>query len=364
MIHSMKLKSHFQSLLGSILLSMLFLVSCEENKERTLLRLESRIYQTPDSVHTVLQAMNTTGLSSEQMIRFQLLNIIYNDIDNNLPHSDSIINTIIDYYESNIDKGRLFLAYSLKGKILLKSHLYLPASDCFQQAEAYLSYCREDYAKLLLYSQMVHLYHFKEMKEEELQAVQKELYYASRLNNNLHKIRAWYDYSNYYRSVNNPTRAISVLKQALALSHGYDSYKMRIYNDLADLYIDEKRPDVALYFLNLASVVKGTHPKTESLKARAFTIKKQSDSAEYYYSRSIDQLKLRYKVSALYDLYKIKKDQSLNKEAFEFLELHVTHRDSLDISLKEKRLENLMDIKEYQKQRKLVVKNQMDLIPI
>lgn len=359
------MKREILLLLMASILCTIFLISCKNSEtHKVLLRLESRIFQKPDSVYSVLQGMNERNFSDDESTLYALLNLVYADISNKLPDSDSIINTIIEYYEHETDNERLFLTYSLKGKILFNKHYYLPASDCFQKAELHLSYCKDNYAKFLLYSQMAHIYHFKDMRDDECEAVKKELCYADSLGNNRCKIRALKDYSIYYHGIGDVSHAISLLKHAFFISDDNELTKMKLCHDIARLYLEEQNPDSALCFVNLAPGLLDNeiYHEVENLKARAFALKKMSDSAEYYYNKSIAKLDLPCKVAALYDLYNIKYNQSLNKEAFDFLRMHVVYRDSLDALLKEKRIERLIDIQEYKKQKVLAANTKMELV--
>ena len=320
-----------------------------------LLGLEPVARQSPQAVLHQLQQINLQKLSDRSEALYYLLQMQCADALGQTVKGDSLINISLDYYLSQEDSARIFQAYYLRGRIFHKAKYLIEATGSYKHAKAYENEASDLYTKYFLYWYMGKIYHFKNMREEEEQATLEAYNCAWELNDSVLMARASQGMAEWYRSRKDYRGEMDYLNQALKILPANEAGVMAgLYEDLAVNYQSRNEPDSALLFIGYAEKLESRKRRNVAIrymKAYSYFQLGKQDSAFAWLKNSLEGLDLNTRVQAYYDLYKLEEGLHREREASDFLRLHVVHRDSLDQSQREDFLERLRGIEAYQQQR-------------
>ena len=124
--------------LSYLLLSLLFLMGCNDNKHITesLHRAEALMNENPDSAWTLL---NTVSLDEMEQNRTRALYaLLYTQAQDKKyidETDDSLISIAVDYYCDTDDIRHKFLSFYYKGRVYTNAKDYLNAMTCYMEAE-------------------------------------------------------------------------------------------------------------------------------------------------------------------------------------------------------------------------------------
>lgn len=338
-----------------IILGVLSLFRQGDKDYKNLMELESMARQSPRMVLHRLQQINLQKLSDQSEALYYLLQTQCTDALGQTVKGDSLINLALDYYLAQEDSARIFQAYYLRGRIFHKAKYLIEAAGSYKYAKAYENETSDLYTKYLLNRYMGKIYHFKNMWEEEKKATLEAFDCARKLDDSVLMARASQGMAEWHRSRKDYRGEMIYLNRALEiLPYNETRVMASVYKDLAENYQRQNKPDSALFFIECAEKLEVRRQKilvNHYMKAYIYFQLQRQDSAFAYLKNSLDSLDLNTRVKAYYDLYRLEAGVHRDREAYEFLRLHVLHRDSLDENQREDFLERLRGIEAYQQQR-------------
>lgn len=302
-----------------------------------------------------LRKMDVDRFSSREKALYYLLFFRSRKEQKQIFLADSLINVSIQYYKKRNDSLRLFQAYYLKGQICDQLHDFIEAFENYQKAKDYSVATGDNRIKSQINHRLGEIYHFKMMDEEERIAKKDELKYALLENDTLLISRALRCQAKMYDNLSDSDLHLELLNQAWKMVPSDNSeLASGILRDLCQGYLNVRELDSALYYANKAidmgkereDLFLGYH-----LKAEAYYLLNQNDSAEYYFKRSLASQNLKVKVSTFYDLYELARGQGDKEGALRYLELHIQYRDSLRQGRREDFLDNLQNIQAYKREK-------------
>ena len=210
--------------------------------------------------------------------------------------------------------------------------------------------------KYLLNQIMGKIYHFKKMYEDEKKAKEEAVRYAQLLKDSLFIGQSLFQMAKYYNVVNNYECSIKELQRAKQIMPAANYKELASINaELSRNYLSYNKTDSSLYYINLALQMVNdsvTLYDYYNLKADAFFKLAQNDSAEYYFSHSLESRNLLMKVTTFYDLALLNEQRGDKNQVLKYLKSHIRYRDSLDLSRKEGFIDHLQNIQAYKRQKK------------
>ena len=164
-------------IIGFILLANVFACQRETTYPLAMQQAESLMNIRPDSTLYLLQGMadNVSTLPEEAQMYYHLLTIQAKDKQYITHTSDSLINSIVSFYEDYDDNDRLMMAYFYQGSTYRDMNNAPRALKAFHQA---IDAGKETDNLTLLgqtYGQMGTLFSYQELYDEALEAKQKAL---------------------------------------------------------------------------------------------------------------------------------------------------------------------------------------------
>mgnify|MGYP006326981207 FL=1 len=295
---------------------------------------ESLMNTCPDSALYLLQNMedSVSTLPKETQIYYHLLTIQAKDKQYITHTSDSLINSIVSFYEDYHDNDRLMLAYYYQGSVYRDMNDAPRALKAFQQVVDLNIPDNDLLAKT--YNQMGSLFMYQGLYDEVIRVNRKaiELYLSSgkedKISYALRDIARMYDVKEQKDS------ALFYYKEAYntAWANG-DSLKFYdIQGELGGFYY--KINEIAL----AKSIFQSLGSKTKKINGShiypfiAYIYKKENmaDSAYYYFQKTLKEGNIMQRYNTYYELAQLEASRNKYPQAMDYLRRHAQLKDSID----------------------------------
>lgn len=245
----------------------------------------------PDSAILFLKDMkeeiDTEPKASQ--IYYQLLCLKANDKAYIRHTSDSLILSIVDYYEHKKKKAHLPEAYYYAGRVYRDLEDAPQALDYFQKAIA-ASQGSTNYRLISrIYSQMGTLFSYQKMQQEALDMFQKSYQYDELAKDSLGMTFSLRDIARTYRKDNLIDSSLCYYKRSYELANilKHTTLMSMIQNQMASLYIQLKEYDLAQNALqpSLSNLHEPSKSSVYSIASELYHQTGKVDSAIYYYEK-------------------------------------------------------------------------------
>ena len=262
--------------------------SCSPNRtsENYLIEIDSLTYHYPDSAILCLKEL--VNSIKEQSIDIQkyyhLLTIKANDKAFIKHTSDSLILSLISYYEKN--KGMLLAeAYYYAGRVYSDLYDAPKALDYFQKAAELLDGSTNYKLQKVVYSQMGHLLLYQDVYDEAMKAFRRAYHYCSLLGDQIGMIKnlctIGETYTGYGRADSAMCYFQKAYKKAVMLNHEELVGKTNLY--ISELYNQLEQFDSARAIIKTYNAP--SNMTYNEIVGEMYYGINQLDSAAYYYKK-------------------------------------------------------------------------------
>ncbi|MEY8486643.1 tetratricopeptide repeat protein [uncultured Parabacteroides sp.] len=301
-----KLLLHITSLVSIVLF--LFMSACNNHPQAPmLLEAEKIIEEQPDSALSILNKIeNVNQLSEKDHATYCLLLTQAQDLNYITHTSDSLIKIAATYFEKNKDKPCSMLAYYYLGRV--NSDL----QDALQAQEYYLKALEigddsKDYTLLIkIYNNLGTLYAYQDINDMALPMYKKVLSYLELKPDSVKTAFALRNIARIFSQTHQLDSAITYYKKAISFSTPKN--KAAILIDLGNLYLNAKKYDIALRYMNEA-ITLTTNKKTllpiYLSKGELFIAINNMDSAKSNLNRCINSSNIYTQAGALHLLAQV-----------------------------------------------------------
>ena len=239
-------------IIGFILLANIFACQRETTYPLAMQQAESLMNTHPDSALYLLQNMadDVSTLPEEAQMYYHLLTIQAKDKQYITHTSDSLINSIVEFYEDYDNNDRLMLAYYYQGRVFRDMNDAPRALKAFQQAEKFKFINSELLTKV--YSQMGYLFSYQGLYDEAIRVNKACVNIYRNLKQENKEYFALRDIARAYEAKEMEDSALHYYKECYNIvSENKDSVKLQnILSDLGRLYYNigktEKAKDILL----------------------------------------------------------------------------------------------------------------------
>ena len=292
----------------------------------------------PDSALHQLQGMADTlaMLSDEAQMYYHLLTIQAKDKQYITHTDDSLINSIVSFYEDSGDKDRLMLAYFYQGSTYRDMNDAPRALKAFQQAVDLKVPNLDLLAKT--YNQMGTLFMYQGLHDEVIRANRKaiELYLLQGKRNKISYFLR--DIARMYSAKEMADSALYYYKEACqtALADGDSNRYYGIFGELGGYHYKKGRTDEAKRILLKAEKESNQTNKSHIYinLGNIYEENQQWDSAYHYYEKVLVNGNIHKKCYTYYNLGWMESRKGNHLKAMEHMKQYVLLKDSID-SIKE-----------------------------
>ena len=339
-------------IIGLILLANIFACQRETTYPLAMQQAESLMNTRPDSALYLLQGMadSVTTLPEETQMYYHLLTIQAKDKQYITHTSDSLINSIVSFYEDYDDNDRLMMAYYYQGSVYRDMNDAPRALKVFQQV---VDLDIPNYDLLAkAYNQMGTLFMYQGLYDEVIRVNKKaiELYLSQGKKNNFsYSLR---DIARMYDAKNMPDSVLFYYKEACntALANKDTARYYGILGELGAYYYEIGKTDSTKQILRFVEKQPLLHNKTHIYTRLGDLYKddNQLDSASYYYSKNLSQSNIRNIYYAYRGLYEIEKQKTNYKQAQEYIDKALLLKDSIELITKTEDVARINALYNYQ----------------
>lgn len=286
-----------------VIILFLFMGACHNHPQAPmLLEVEKIIEEQPDSALSILNKIeNINQLSEKDHATYCLLLTQAQDLNYITHTSDSLIKIAATYFEKSNDKQHSMLAYYYLGRV--NSDL----QDALQAQEYYLRALEigedsKDYTLLIkIYNNLGTLYAYQDINDMALPMYKKVLSYLELEPDSVKTGFALRNIARVFSQTQQLDSAIIYYKKAISFSTPKN--KASILIDLGNLYLNAKKYDSALRYMNEATTLT-TNKKTllpiYLSKGELFIAINSIDSAKNYINRCINSSNIYTQAGALH----------------------------------------------------------------
>lgn len=262
----------------------------------------------PDSVVTLLKSISDDMQQAPGFVqmRYKLLTIKANDKAYITHTSDSLILSLVDYYEHGGDPAYLGEAYYYAGSTYRDLGDAPRALEYYQKALDAMPGDENLKVKSKVYAQMGELFSYQYLYRNAIMAYQQAYNYNISHNDTVGQIFNLRDMGFAYRGLDKPDSTLVLLNEAhkLALMINNQQMDNRITSQMASLYIRLGDLEKAKSYIQ-SSLEKPSRSNISSVYSIAgdiYYLLGQIDSAAYYYQTLIDYGTIYAKRDAYYNL--------------------------------------------------------------
>lgn len=329
-------KSILRFALAFVLISV-GMISCEKDAvfPDTMKKAEVIMTTYPDSALSLLRRMNDTINEMPVAVRmcYNLLLLKAEDKCHISQTSDSLINQIINYYQSKEDKNRLVESYYMKGRICRDLQDAPKALKYFQKALE-LNIHNSNYSLLSrIYMQIGYLYSYQDVFESAIPMFQNALYYMNLDKDSISMPFPLRDIARIYNVNGERDSAVYYYLNAYELSHKVGNTRTE-YTSLSELggtYLDMELYDLALNSLyNSLEISLDYNPYAiYEMFGELYMKINQLDSSRYYLNKSLKSSDIYIKSGAYSSLLLLEENSGNYKEAVKYNQLYRQSQDSI-----------------------------------
>lgn len=318
---------------------------------------DSLVNYNPDSATILLEHLKEriTSEPKNTQMYYWLLTIKAKDKTYITHTSDSLIKTVVEYYEDKKDKKRLPEAYYYAGRVYRDLGDAPQALDYLQKAMETLKESTDYELTSLIQSQMGMLFLYQHIFDKSLDAFKKAHHYAELSKDSASLVftlrdigRAFTGMSNadstlyYYikaeqiaREINN-TYLISIINQEVT----------NIYTQLGDYTKAQDAIQASL------CDTKRYKPADYTVFANLYYETGKIDSAQYYYTKLLSIGNYSHKQGAYKGLAQIARQQGKYAEALNYIDKYLTYTDSIQKQINAEAVQKVNALYNYQLREK------------
>ena len=299
-----------------------------------ILQAENCMNTSPDSALTLLQEITDSiaDYPEEVQMYWHLLTIQAKDKQYIVHTSDSLINSIVEFYEGCGDKEKLMMAYYYQGSVYRDMNDAPRALKCFQKAEKVQTSNWDLLTKI--YSQMGYLFAYQGLHDEAIQVNKKSIYIYKLQNKENKTSYAWRDIARMYKAKGQQDSASFYYKHACQIALA-DKDSARFYNMLGEIggyYCQLGKNDSAKLILKYTERQPLIRNKRHihAMLGYVYRIENNLDSACYYYWKTIEYGDIRNTYYSYKNLYDAEVQKGNYRQAAIYIDKALTLKDSID----------------------------------
>lgn len=337
----------------SFYLIILCLYACNDSYPKIILEVEDIIKVHPDSALVILDSLKQDIAKESESARMYY-NLLLTEARDRcyVPHtSDSLMASVVSYYEKKNDTEKLVKAYYYMGRVYADLQDSSTALTFFHKALD-ASEGIKDYILLgRIYSQMGTLFAYEELTEDVLQTYRKAYYYFQLGKDSLTSAYALRDLGRAFNLLEMPDSCLYYYKKAskLADNNGDRERELNILQELASFYIERDKYGEAL------EILRKTHGKWYNSKDPDYGIWGdyyrgigQKDSAMHYFKKGIGHGNIYADQGAYWNLYELEKETGNYEKALSYLETYTEYSDSIHSLTDTESLRKIQALYDYQ----------------
>ena len=313
-----------------------FLTSCTTPIAYTsvMVQAESLMSTRPDSALTLLEGMtdSISNYPEETQMYWHLLTIQAKDKQYIVHTSDSLINSIVKFYEGYGDKAKLMMAYYYLGSVYRDMNDAPRALKAFQQT---LDIDYPDYdLQVKAYSQMGTLFAYQKLYDEAIKVNRKFIDIYTKQGKAKKATYAWRDIARMYGSKNQPDSALYYYQNAdqIALADKDTTRYHEILSELGGYYCRLGKNDSAKLILKYAEQQPSIRDKRHihAMLGYVYKVENKLDSACHYYWKTLAYGDIRNAYHSYKNLYDAEVQRGNYRLATEYIDKALTLKDSID----------------------------------
>ena len=270
-----------------------FIVSCSQKKTNKdfLIQIDSLTYHDPDSailcLHNLSDSMNNVSLDIQMY--YKLLTIKANDKAFIKHTSDSLVLSVVSYYEKTKDIHHLAEVYYYAGRVYSDLYDAPKALDYFQKAAELLDGSTNYKLQKVVYSQMGHLLLYQDVYDEAMNAFRRAYHYCSLLGDQIGMIKnlctIGETYTGYGRADSAMCYFQKAYKKAEMLNHEELVGKTKLY--ISELYNQLEQFDSARAIIKTYNAP--SNMTYNEIVGEMYYGINLLDSAAYYYKKVVEE---------------------------------------------------------------------------
>lgn len=289
-MHTVSMKQIAYSLL--ILLVSVFCSCRHRSYPSELATADSLCLSNPDSAVDYLNRIRTILPDQSEAIRmyYNLLSVKAHDRAYQYHESDSLIQQVLAYYESEGDMHLLPEAYYYAGRVYYTRQDVPQALDYYQKClESIKDKHPDSWIKGRVYSQMAYIFMHQNMHKEALYYLKKVYEYDKLRNDSLSMVYDLKDLAYTYQCITRPDSSLYYYRQGYALAGKLNNLPLMhsIQANIAALYVSQNRFEEAKECLiPLLTHLEGIDSSAVySIAADIYQFTGKTDSAAYFYQK-------------------------------------------------------------------------------
>ena len=345
-------------LLFPILLLMCICACTNKPYPQSLRVADSLIHNNPDSAVILLEELKRSMAFEPQATQmyYQLLTIKAKDKAYITHTSDSLIKTVVKYYEERKDRERLPETYYYAGRVYRDLGDAPQALEYLQKAIESTKDCTDYRLISRIYSQTGTLYLYQDTYDQALEVFRKAYQYCLSDKDSIGMVYSLRDIGRTFTTLNCADSALYYYKGAL-------NYAEQIHNnhlagvvqaELSGLYIQlEMYPEAFTAIQCSNKYIKGHNiAPFYAILADYYYYTNQLDSAEYYYSQLLSVNSTLHKAGAYQGLANIAQRKGKYKEALLYFKDFLAYSDTLQSITQSETVRKVQALYNYQLKEK------------
>ena len=320
---------------------------------------DSLIHNNPDSAVILLEELKRSMAFEPQATQmyYQLLTIKAKDKAYITHTSDSLIKTVVKYYEERKDRERLPETYYYAGRVYRDLGDAPQALEYLQKAIDASSDQNGNYQlKSRIYSQMGYLYLYQDIYDKTPEVFKEAYKYNQLSNDSTGMVYDLRDIGRSFSTLQQTDSAIYYYKQADYLAKTIKSNHLQsmVNSELSGYYSKLGMYQEAYQTLQIAGRDFEAHnrPPYCATTARYYYYTNQLDSAEYYYSQLLSVNSTLHKAGAYQGLANIAQRKGKYKEALLYFKDFLAYSDTLQSITQSETVRKVQALYNYQLKEK------------
>lgn len=345
-------------LLFPILLLMCICACTNKPYPQSLRVADSLIHNNPDSAVILLEELKRSMAFEPQatQMHYQLLTIKAKDKAYITHTSDSLIKTVVKYYEERKDRERLPETYYYAGRVYRDLGDAPQALEYLQKAIESTKDCTDYRLISRIYSQTGTLYLYQDTYDQALEVFRKAYQYCLSDKDSIGMVYSLRDIGRTFTTLNCADSALYYYKGAL-------KYAEQIHNnhlvgvvqaELSGLYIQlEMYPEAFTAIQCSNKYIKGHNiAPFYAILADYYYYTNQLDSATFYYTQTASFDDLYQKQGSYKGLGNIARKKGQYKEAMEYFDKYLIYTDSIKDITNTETIRKMQSLYNYQLKEK------------
>lgn len=313
-----------------------------------LVQADSLLYAHPDSSLRILEGYADSARTALEPTRmyYDLLLTTAKDKRYIKHTNDSIMLSVVAYYEHHGPQDKLARAYYIMGRVYDDMQNYTAAVEYYQKAiDALLE--QKNYRLLAVtYSQLGELYLEQRLEQESTYCYRRSYYYAVKGKDSLNLSYAMQNLGRTFTILDNVDSALFYYEKAFKLQSKPEMKKNLVY-DLASIYLQ-------IQDFNNAHRILLSNKEAYILWADYYDGLNKIDSAKKYYEKSLSDKNLFTKEYAYRKLSKYAENEHDKDSELKYLKLSDIYKDSVfdeTRTAEVKRIENFYNTEKLKEER-------------